>query len=70
MRIAVGVLLCALVLAHGPSGDACCMVPREYPGDVDQSMQEVVVAFADGHEDLILRVKPFFKDAEPPASLA
>ncbi len=71
MRIAVGVLLCVLVLAHGPSGDACCMVPRFYPGDVDQSMQEVIVLHHHGREELVLRVRPFFKDGHaPPASLA
>lgn len=71
MRRVVGVLLCAFVLAQGPPGDACCMVPRHYPGDVDQSMQDVIVLHHDGREELVLRVRPFFAEGHPPpASLA
>jgi hypothetical protein len=52
-------------------GETCCMVPRDYPGDVDQSLQEALIVHADGHEELVLRVRPFFPEAaEPPAFLA
>ena len=59
------------VAAFAERGDGCCMVPREYPGDVDQSLQEVVIVHADGHQELVVRVRPFFQEAdEPPPFLA
>jgi len=64
-------LLTAALVATPSAVDGCCMVPRDYPGDVDQSMQEVLILHADGHEELVIRVRPFFRDAEEaPASLA
>jgi len=55
----------------GAPAKACCMVPFGYEGDVDQSGQDVVVLHHAGHEELILRVRPFFREAaEAPASLA
>jgi len=63
--------LLAFVCLTTPGVDGCCMVPRGYPGDVDQSMQEVLILHADGHEELVLRVRPFFREAdEPPSHLA
>ena len=54
-----------------PPADGCCMVPRDYPGDVDQSSQQVVVLHHAGHQELVVRVRPFFREAEEtPASLA
>lgn len=54
-----------------PSAEACAMVPFDYAGDVDQSGQDVVVLHHAGHEELILRIRPFFHEAtETPASLA
>src|SRR5688500_17920600 len=49
------------------SASACCMVPSRWNGDVDQAEQQVVVLHHDGHEELILRVSPFFqtKDKQP-----
>ncbi len=68
--LAATILLTALGAAV-PTADSCCMVPQDYPGDVDQSVQEVVVLFHDGHEELVLRVAPFFRDAEEaPKTLA
>lgn len=66
------VVVFALFVVSLPSGaDACCMVPMDYPGDVDQSAQEVVILFDDGAQELILRVKPFFREGTaPPDSLA
>ena len=57
-------LLAAALLSTPARIDGCCMVPRDYPGDVDQSMQEVLILHADGHEELVIRVRPFFRDAE------
>ncbi len=69
-RAILGLLLVG-VLAWPSHGDGCCMVPARYEGDVDQSMQQVVVLFDEGTQDMVLRVRPFFREAsEPPASLA
>ncbi|MCA8919552.1 MAG: hypothetical protein KDB32_10775 [Planctomycetes bacterium] len=49
---------------------ACCMVPRDYPGDVDQSAQRVVVVHrapdgdTPGYQEMIIRVQPFFQGSE------
>ena len=68
--IALAALLAAALLWPA-RGDGCCMVPLHYPGDVDQSMQQVVVLHDGGTEDLILRVRPYFREAaQPPAFLA
>lgn len=65
-----------IVLIAGPLG-ACCMVPRDYEGDVDQAKQQVVIVHraatdsAPGYQEMLIRVQPFFKDAETnPDSLA
>ncbi|MCZ7604764.1 MAG: DUF2330 domain-containing protein [Planctomycetota bacterium] len=61
-------LLIAL-LAAGPLA-ACCMVPRGYPGDVDQAAQQVVILHraktdaAPGYQEMLIRVQPFFQDAQ------
>ena len=47
---------------------ACCMVPRSYKGDVDQAEQQVVILHANGHQEMAIRVAPFFqskKEAKP-----
>jgi len=64
-------LLAATAALATPVARACCMVPLTYAGDVDQSAQHAIVCHHDGHEELVLRVRPFFHEAdEPPASLA
>jgi len=75
MRARTSVLLVlsllALTASLRPVLRACCMVPRSYAGDVDQSAQHVLVLHHDGHEELVLRVRPFFRGADaPPSSLA
>lgn len=52
-----------LTLCCAPALAACCMVPRGYDGDVDQARQDVVVIHRDGHQEMAIRVLPFFKDA-------
>ena len=53
------------------SADACCMVPLAYPGDVDQSGQDVLIVHDGRHQEMVIRVRPFFREAdEAPASLA
>ena len=47
---------------------ACCMVPGSYKGDVDQAEQQVVILHANGHQEMAIRVAPFFqskKEAKP-----
>ena len=61
-RIVVAVL--AVVLLGAAWVDACCMVPRDYPGDVDQSAQHALVLHHDCEQELVLRVRPFFHHAE------
>ncbi len=39
---------------------ACCMVPRSYPGDVDQKGQKVLIMHHDGRQELVLQVAPYF----------
>ena len=61
--------LLLLILINGPLA-ACCMAPRDYPGDVDQAKQQVVIVHraatddASGYQEMLIRVQPFFKDAE------
>ena len=79
IRRAFGLVVGVGLLATGPRpAAACCMVPATWNGDVDQAEQNVVVLHHDGHEELILRVAPFFQtkakaplaaDAEPPPYL-
>jgi hypothetical protein len=49
-------LLGPLVLAAIPPVESCCMVPANYKGTISQSAQEAVLFFADGREDLILKI--------------
>ena len=58
--VVVLVGLCAV----GPSADACCMVPLDYGGDVDQSAQQVALWHHEGHQELVVRVSPFFQGVE------
>ena len=59
----VPLTLLALFLAAGISPVlSCCMVPTQYPGDVDQVRQQGAIFFHDGHEVLVLRVNPTFPD--------
>lgn len=59
-----------LALCFTPALAACCMVPYGYAGDVDQARQDVVIIHRDGHQEMAIRVLPFFKDAkENPESL-
>lgn len=77
-RVALVVVVLGL-LGTGPRpASACCMVPASWQGDVDQADQHGVVLHHDGHEELILRVAPFFQsahrtplaaDAPPPPAL-
>jgi hypothetical protein len=79
VRRSLGFAVIAGLLVTGPRpASACCMVPATWNGDVDQAEQNVVVLHHGGHEDLILRVAPFFQtkadaplaaDAEPPPYL-
>lgn len=49
---------------------ACCMVPFGYPGDVDQKSQQVLIVHRDGHQEMVIKISPFFKDtAQNPESL-
>lgn len=52
-----------LVLALPCVATACCMVPSGYAGDVDQARQEVVIVHRNGHQEMAIRVLPYFKDA-------
>ena len=49
-------LLGLLTLSFVPSVECCCMVPANYKGTISQSAQEGVLFFADGREDLILKI--------------
>lgn len=79
VRRALKAVLLLGCLAAGPRpASACCMVPTSWKGDVDQADQHGVVLHHDGHEELILRVAPFFQsthrtplaaDAPPPPAL-
>jgi len=64
-------LLTLLVTLIGaPIAAACCMVPRDYAGDVDQARQDVVIVHRDGHQEMAIRVLPYFRDAKDnPAQL-
>jgi len=62
--------LATLLLLFAPALAACCMVPTDYPGDVDQSRQEVLILHRNGHQEMAIRVLPYFKDAaDNPAQL-
>jgi hypothetical protein len=52
-------LLAVCVLTLGPAirPRACCMPPRDYKGTIGQTAQEAVMFFADGREELILKIK-------------
>jgi hypothetical protein len=65
-RLVLALPLLLLLGAPAPVR-ACCMVPRSWDGAVDQAEQNVVVLHHAGHEELILRVTPFFqrKDGTP-----
>ena len=58
-----------LVLAGALRADGCCMVPRDFGGDVDQNWQRGLVTFHGGHEELFLRIQPSFHGQEGPAFL-
>jgi hypothetical protein len=69
--------LTLLALLYAAPLAACCMVPIDYPGDVDQSRQQVVILHraptddAPGYQEMLIRVQPFFKDADTtPSHLA
>src|SRR5262245_28803825 len=65
LRFALGVALVSLAAASaGRPVDACCMVPLSWHGDVDQADQNAVVLHHAGHEELVLRVSPFFQTAD------
>lgn len=57
-------LTCLGVLSMGSVVWACCMVPTQYPGDVDQTRQDVVILHHDGVEELLIRVQPTFPDLD------
>ena len=68
--------LCLLLLLAAPLG-ARCLVPLDYPGQVKQDRQQVLILHrakvgdAPGYQEMILRVTPYFDGAENnPASLA
>src|SRR5262245_51927212 len=64
-RFAAAVALLSLAVASaGRPVDACCMVPLSWHGDVDQADQNVVVLHHAGHEELVLRVSPFFQTVD------
>jgi|GEM_PF-1156769 len=54
------ILLFAMLIA-APSLIACCMVPKTYQGDVDQSEQRVLIVHDDGQQEMLIQVNPFFK---------
>ncbi|MDC1143075.1 DUF2330 domain-containing protein [Planctomycetota bacterium] len=64
-----GLLILLLFASHAPS---CCMVPRSYPGDVDQKGQKVLIMHHDGRQELVLQVAPHFieKKNDTPGYLA
>lgn len=51
---------------------ACCMVPRSYPGDVEQKGQKVLIMHHNGRQELVLKVAPYFveKKNDTPGYLA
>ena len=65
-------MLTLAALFAGPLS-ACCMVPKDFAGDVDQSAQRVVIvhrektADAPGYQEMLIQVRPFFQgsDANP-----
>ncbi|MHC4841790.1 MAG: hypothetical protein ACYTDT_12710, partial [Planctomycetota bacterium] len=65
-------LLIAVLLLFTGNLLACCMVPRSYPGDVDQSGQKVLIMHHDGRQELVLQVAPYFveKKNDTPGYLA
>lgn len=62
-------LVLLLMITASPLG-ACCMVPNDYTGDVDQSAQRVVIVHrapdgdTPGYEEMIIRIQPFFQGAD------
>lgn len=54
-------LLLLVVLLFSARVSACCMVPLNFPGDVDQAQQQVLVMHRDGHQEMVIRVAPVFK---------
>ncbi|MCK6438896.1 MAG: hypothetical protein L6Q71_01700 [Planctomycetes bacterium] len=63
MKPAIRFVVCMALSMSAPLG-ACCMVPTSYPGDVDQNRQDVVILHHDGHQELVIRVAPFFKGSD------
>jgi hypothetical protein len=63
MRFLAAAAAVALFLAARGS-DGCCMVPVSWNGDVDQAAQEGLVVHAGTHEELVVRVAPFFQTKE------
>ncbi len=62
VRRALGFAVGLGLLVTGPRpAAACCMVPATWDGDVDQAEQNAIVLHHDGHEELILRVAPYFQ---------
>lgn len=61
MLRATRLLALAFTLVFATPGLACCMLPAAYQGDVDQSEQQVVVLYHNGHQEMIIRVRPFIK---------
>lgn len=57
-------ILLIATLLHLPVLAACCMVPSGYAGDVDQARQDVLIVHRNGHQEMAIRVLPFFKGAE------
>ena len=55
--------LILLVMIGGPV-IACCMVPKGFLGDVDQSEQQVLILHHDGHQEMVIRVAPYFHQGE------
>ena len=64
MRKRVAVITAVVLLLGAAWVDACCMVPRDYEGDVDQTAQQVAILHHDGHQELIVRVAPEFLGTE------
>lgn len=61
-------LLVALLLLTPGDLSACCMIPKTYSGDVDQSAQQVVVFHHKGHQEMVIRVRPYLREFPKDAS--
>jgi hypothetical protein len=56
MKTLFALALLGLLAAAVAPVESCCMVPANYKGTISQTAQEAVLFFADGREELILKI--------------